>query len=250
MLTDADADLRFEHVILGFGDQVIIDDVDLEVRAGETVALVGATGSGKSTLVSALAGLLEPLGGRITFGGIPIDDLDPAVRTDAIRIAFQEAFLFGDTIDANVGLERNGIERREIDGAIATAGATGFVTALPDNTSTVVGERGMTLSGGQRQRVALARALAGQPRLVVLDDATSAVDAAIERQILDALRDSEHAPSMLIVAHRLSTIRLADRVVFVKAGRIAGRGTHEELLANPDYLALATAYEEAEAERV
>ena len=250
MLTDADADLRFEHVILGFGDQVIIDDVDLEVCAGETVALVGATGSGKSTLVSALAGLLEPLGGRITFGGIPIDDLDPAVRTDAIRIAFQEAFLFGDTIDANVGLERNGIERREIDGAIATAGATGFVTALPDNTSTVVGERGMTLSGGQRQRVALARALAGQPRLVVLDDATSAVDAAIERQILDALRDSEHAPSMLIVAHRLSTIRLADRVVFVKAGRIAGRGTHEELLANPDYLALATAYEEAEAERV
>ena len=250
MLTGADADLRFEHVILGFGDQVIIDDVDLEVRAGETVALVGATGSGKSTLVSALAGLLEPLGGRITFGGIPIDDLDPAVRTDAIRIAFQEAFLFGDTIDANVGLERNGIERREIDGAIATAGATGFVTALPDNTSTVVGERGMTLSGGQRQRVALARALAGQPRLVVLDDATSAVDAAIERQILDALRDSEHAPSMLIVAHRLSTIRLADRVVFVKAGRIAGRGTHEELLANPDYLALATAYEEAEAERV
>lgn len=250
MLTGADADLRFEHVILGFGDQVIIDDVDLEVRAGETVALVGATGSGKSTLVSALAGLLEPLGGRITFGGIPIDDLDPAVRTDAIRIAFQEAFLFGDTIDANVGLERNGIERCEIDGAIATAGATGFVTALPDNTSTVVGERGMTLSGGQRQRVALARALAGQPRLVVLDDATSAVDAAIERQILDALRDSEHAPSMLIVAHRLSTIRLADRVVFVKAGRIAGRGTHEELLANPDYLALATAYEEAEAERV
>ena len=250
MLTDADADLRFEHVIFGFGDQVIIDDVDLEVRAGETVALVGATGSGKSTLVSALAGLLEPLGGRITFGGIPIDDLDPAVHTDAIRIAFQEAFLFGDTIDANVGLERNGIERCEIDGAIATAGATGFVTALPDNTSTVVGERGMTLSGGQRQRVALARALAGQPRLVVLDDATSAVDAAIERQILDALRDSEHAPSMLIVAHRLSTIRLADRVVFVKAGRIAGRGTHEELLANPDYLALATAYEEAEAERV
>ena len=250
MLTGADADLRFEHVILGFGDQVIIDDVDLEVRAGETVALVGATGSGKSTLVSALAGLLEPLGGRITFGGIPIDDLDPAVRTDAIRIAFQEAFLFGDTIDANVGLERNGIERCEIDGAIATAGATGFVTALPDNTSTVVGERGMTLSGGQRQRVALARALAGQPRLVVLDDATSAVDAAIERQILDALRDSEHAPSMLIVAHRLSTIRLADRVVFVKAGRIADRGTHEELLANPDYLALATAYEEAEAERV
>lgn len=249
-LTAGTADLRFRNVTLGFGDQIIIDDVNLEVRAGETVALVGATGSGKSTLVSALAGLLDPLSGEISFGGIPIDDLDPAVRTDLIRIAFQEAFLFGDTIDANVGLERSGMDRRAIDQAIATAGATSFVAALPEGTSTVVGERGMTLSGGQRQRVALARALAGEPRLVVLDDATSAVDAAIERQILDALGAGEHAPSMLIVAHRLSTIRLADRVVFVKDGRIAGRGTHEELLANPDYLALATAYEEAEAEHV
>jgi len=249
-LTAGTADLRFRNVTLGFGDQIIIDDVNLLVRAGETVALVGATGSGKSTLVSALAGLLDPLSGEISFGGIPIDDLDPAVRTDQIRIAFQEAFLFGDTIDANVGLERSGMDRRAIDQAIATAGATSFVAALPEGTSTVVGERGMTLSGGQRQRVALARALAGEPRLVVLDDATSAVDAAIERQILDALGAGEHAPSMLIVAHRLSTIRLADRVVFVKDGRIAGRGTHEELLANPDYLALATAYEEAEAEHV
>jgi len=249
-LTAGTADLRFRNVTLGFGDQIIIDDVNLLLRAGETVALVGATGSGKSTLVSALAGLLDPLSGEISFGGIAIDDLDPAVRTDLIRIAFQEAFLFGDTIDANVGLERSGMDRRAIDQAIATAGATSFVAALPEGTSTVVGERGMTLSGGQRQRVALARALAGEPRLVVLDDATSAVDAAIERQILDALGAGEHAPSMLIVAHRLSTIRLADRVVFVKDGRIAGRGTHEELLANPDYLALATAYEEAEAEHV
>lgn len=242
------ADLRFEGVTLGFDDQVIVSDVDLEVRSGETVALVGATGSGKSTLVSALAGLLAPQKGVITFGGVPIDDLDPAVRTDSIRIAFQEAFLFGDTVDANVGLERHGIDEAQVSSALVTAGAHGFVEALPERTYTVVGERGMTLSGGQRQRVALARALAGAPRLVVLDDATSAVDAAVERQILDALREGDQSPSMLIVAHRLSTIRLADRVVFVKAGRIAGRGTHEELLADPDYLALATAYEQAEAE--
>ena len=242
------ADLRYEGVTLGFGDQIIVRDVNLEVRAGETVALVGATGSGKSTLVSALAGLLEPIAGVITFAGVPIDDLDPAVRTEAIRIAFQEAFLFGDSVDANVGLERAGVARPEIDTALVTAGAKAFVDALPERSDTIVGERGMTLSGGQRQRVALARALAGSPKLVVLDDATSAVDAAIERQILDALRAGEHAPSMLIVAHRLSTIRLADRVVFVKDGRIAGRGTHDELLADPDYLALATAYEEAEAD--
>ncbi len=247
----ADAhDLKFEDVTLGFGDQVIVSGIDLEVRSGETVALVGATGAGKSTIVSALAGLLEPIAGVITFGGVPIDDLDPAERTDAIRIAFQEAFLFGDSIDANVGLERDGMSRIAIDGALVTAGADRFVKALPQQASTVVGERGMTLSGGQRQRVALARALAGQPRLVVLDDATSAVDAAIERQILDALREGDNAPSMLIVAHRLSTIRLADRIVFVKEGKIAGRGTHAELLADPDYFALATAYEEAETENV
>lgn len=241
------ADLRFRGVTIGFDDQPVVSDVDLDVRAGETVALVGATGSGKSTLVAALAGLLDPIAGTIEFGGVPVDDLDPAVRVDAIRIAFQEAFLFADSVDANVGLDRSGIERAEIDGALATAGAEGFVDDLPDRAATVVGERGMTLSGGQRQRIALARALAGRPRLVVLDDATSAVDAAVERKILDALRDSDHAPSMLIVAHRLSTIRLADRVVFVKNGRIAGRGTHEELQRDPDYLALATAYEQAEA---
>lgn len=247
---DGAADLRFENVTLGFGDQVIVSNVTLEVTSGETVALVGATGSGKSTMVSALAGLLEPQAGVITFGGIPIDDLDPAVRADAIRIAFQEAFLFGDTVDANVGLDRAGVDATEITKALVTASAKTFVDALPDRSATVVGERGMTLSGGQRQRIALARALAGEPRLVVLDDATSAVDAAIERQILDALRAGANSPSMLIVAHRLSTIRLADRVVFVKEGRVAGRGTHSELLADPDYLALATAYEEAEAEDV
>jgi len=247
-LDDGPADLVYHDVTLGFGDQIIVSDIDIEVTSGETVALVGATGSGKSTIVSALAGLLDPLEGSITFGGIDVDDLDPGQRADAIRIAFQEAFLFGDTIDANVGLERAGASRATIDRALVTAGAAEFVAELPDQQATVVGERGMTLSGGQRQRIALARALAGSPRLVVLDDATSAVDPAVERKILDALRDAPNSPAMLIVAHRLSTIRLADRVVFVKDGRIAGRGTHDELLADPDYLALATAYEEAEAE--
>jgi len=242
------ADLHFNDVTLGFGDQTVVSGVSMEVKGGETVALVGATGSGKSTLVSALAGLLPPQSGSITFGGVPVDDLDPAVRADAIRIAFQEAFLFSDTIDANVGLERAGIERAKIDAGLSVSAASEFVAALPNGTDTVVGERGMTLSGGQRQRVALARALAGSPRLVVLDDATSAVDAAVERRILDSLRAGENAPSMLIVAHRLSTIRLADRVVFIKNGKVAGRGTHDELLANPDYLLLATAYEEAEAQ--
>lgn len=242
-------DLLVRGLTLGHDDQTILSDVDLDVRAGETVALVGATGSGKSTLVAALAGLLPPMKGRIELGGVPVDDLDPTVRADAIRIAFQEAFLFADSIDANIALDRSGIERADIDEALVTAGADEFVADLPTGVTTVVGERGLTLSGGQRQRVALARALAGRPRLIVLDDATSAVDAAMEREILDALRAGVVTPSMLIVAHRLSTIRLADRVVFIKDGRVAGRGTHEQLLSDPEYLALATAYEQAEAER-
>ncbi len=233
----------------------MIDDVSFRVGDGEVVALVGATGSGKSTIVSVLAGLLDPLEGSITLGGVDLAELDPADRADLVRIAFQESFLFADSVTANVALDRAGVDGDEIDRVLAVARADGFVHDLPDGPMTVVGERGMTLSGGQRQRLALARAFVGTPRLVVLDDATSAVDAAIESEILEALRSNRGAddavvapPAMLVVAHRLSTIRLADRVVFLRHGRVAGRGTHTELLADPHYLALATAYEQTERE--
>ncbi len=244
--TDTDADAS---------SPTVIDDVSFRVGDGEVVALVGATGSGKSTIVSVLAGLLDPLEGSITLGGVDLAELDPADRADLVRIAFQESFLFADSVTANVALDRAGVDGDEIDRVLAVARADGFVHDLPDGPMTVVGERGMTLSGGQRQRLALARAFVGTPRLVVLDDATSAVDAAIESEILEALRSNRGAddavvapPAMLVVAHRLSTIRLADRVVFLRHGRVAGRGTHTELLADPHYLALATAYEQTERE--
>ena len=243
---DGPLNLSVRGLTVRYGDQTVLSDVDLDVAGGEVVALVGATGSGKSTLVDAIAGLIEPSDGDITLNGVSRRDLDPADVADAVSFAFQEAFLFVDSVQDNVALGRDGIGANEVNAALSMAQAATFVAQLPDGSSTVVGERGLSLSGGQRQRVALARALAGSPRLVVLDDATSAVDARIERRILDALHSSPEAPGMLVVAHRLSTIKLADRVVFIKDGRVVDTGPHDELLTNPDYLALATAYEQAE----
>jgi len=248
-LPDGPLDLVIRDLTVGYGDQIILSGVDMDVRAGEVVAIVGATGSGKSTMISTIVGLLDPDEGSIEFGGLAVADIEPTARANAIRVAFQEAFLFADSVEDNVALDRPGVSVDDVVSAVRTAEATEFVDDLPAGTGTIVGERGLTLSGGQRQRLALARAFAGSPRLVILDDATSAVDPVIERQILDRLRTMTSAPSMLVVAHRLSTIRLADRVVFVNEGRIAGRGSHEELLAIPAYLALVTAYQKAEAQQ-
>ena len=233
---------RTEH-----GDRVeVLRDVDLTVADGEVVALVGSTGSGKSSVVAAIAGLVEHEG-EVSYGGVPVEQLDPVRRADAIRIGLQEPFLFAASVADNVTLDRVDVSDDEIAQALATAHAADFVAELEHGTDTVVGARGLTLSGGQRQRVALARTLAGAPRVVVLDDATSAIDPVIERRILDGLRAGDAPPSMLIVAQRVSTIRLADRVVFLRGGAVAGVGTHDELLADPAYHSLVTAYEAAAA---
>ncbi len=158
-----------------------------------------------------------------------------------MALAFQEAFLFADTIRENVALGRR-VSEPEIREALRVAGAMEFVDHLPEGMDTIVGERGVSLSGGQRQRVALARALVGRPRVVFLDDATSAVDPIVEARILDNLRAGLDL-TLIVVAHRLSTIRLADRIVFLAEGRVAGVGTHEELMAIPAYAAVARAYE-------
>ena len=163
--------------------------------------------------------------------------------TTAVAIAFQESFLFTDTIVENVALGAVGLE--EVHRTLAIARADGFVADLADAEVTVVGERGTTLSGGQRQRVALARALARRPQVLLLDDATSAVDPLVEAEILDALR-AELDMTVLVVAHRISTILLADTVVYLDDGRVVATGTHEELLQRDDYQALVTAYEQGE----
>ncbi len=227
---------------LGFsyGDEPVLHGVSFDVEPGETVALVGPTGSGKSTLASLLVRLLDPARGTIELGGIDVAELSPDEVRDAVALVFQESFLFADTLSSNISLG----EDVDIDRAAEIAQVNRFLPELPRRWDTVLGERGVTLSGGQRQRVALARALARRPRVLVLDDATSAVDPTVEAKILDGLRSGDDRDAtLLVVAHRLSTIRLADRVVFMVDGRVRAQGTHEELLAVPEYHALVTAYE-------
>lgn len=236
-------DVAVHGLVVGYGEHHVLRGVDLEVAAGTTAAVVGATGSGKSTLLEAVAGVLDRIEGTVAIGGVDISNVAADDWTTAVAIAFQESFLFTDTIVENVALGAVGLE--EVHRTLAIARADGFVADLADAEVTVVGERGTTLSGGQRQRVALARALARRPQVLLLDDATSAVDPLVEAEILDALR-AELDMTVLVVAHRISTILLADTVVYLDDGRVVATGTHEELLQRDDYQALVTAYEQGE----
>ena len=243
LLADGPLDLEIEDLAAGYGSHLVLDGVSLRVRAGETVALVGATGSGKSTLLETVAGLNELSRGSIRLSGADLGRLDPAELHEAVALVFQEAFLFADSVVSNIDLQR-GSAPDEVAASLASAAAGAFVDALPEGVATVVGERGVTLSGGQRQRVALARALVRSPRLLMLDDATSAVDSVVEGEILANLR-RDLDTTVLVVAHRISTIELADRVAYLAGGRIVASGTHDELLALDDYRSLVSAYEQA-----
>ncbi|HEX7135432.1 MAG TPA: ABC transporter ATP-binding protein [Iamia sp.] len=222
----------------------VLADITFSVTPGEVVAVAGATAGGKTSLCLCLAGLLEPTAGHVRLGGVDITDLDPGQLPDAVGVVFQESFLFADTVRANIVAGRDEqASDDDVAEALRLARADGFVAALPLGLESELGERGITLSGGQRQRLALARALVRRPRLLILDDATSAIDPSVEGQILTGLGESL-ATTTVVVAHRVSTIRLADRVLFLDAGRVAALGPHDELLATvPAYAALVRAYE-------
>jgi len=247
----APAALRLEDVTFGYdGGDPVLHGVSFEVPAGRTVALVGPTGSGKSTIASLAARLVDPVAGTVRLDGQDVRELSAHALAGTVALVPQIAFVFDDTVRGNVTLDRAGVDDDAVWRALRLAQADGFVTRLAEGLDTVVGERGTSLSGGQRQRLALARALAGAPRLLVLDDATSAVDPRVEAAILAALRGSPTQASILVIAYRRATIALADEVVYVEHGRVVGRGSHRALLASvPGYANLVTAYEKAEAER-
>jgi ABC-type multidrug transport system fused ATPase/permease subunit len=227
----------------------VLEELAFTVRPGEVVALTGATGSGKSTLCHLLARLMDPTEGRIEVGGVDLRTVDPDDLRTSVALVFQETFLFADSVQENLTLSEP-VEGATLDWASEIARADEFISELPQGRDTVIGERGVTLSGGQRQRLALARALLRHPRLLILDDATSAVDPRIEQQILAGLR-RELDMTTLVVAHRVSTIALADRVLFLEGGRLVADGSHAHLLATvPGYEALIRAYEAADPEGV
>jgi ATP-binding cassette, subfamily B, bacterial len=242
------AGLGVRGVDYGFegASRLTLAGVTFDVAPGSTVAVVGPTGSGKSTLAGLLVRLVDPGTGEVLLDGVDLRALREGEVSAQAAFVPQGTFLFDDTVRGNVTLGAD-VPDDEVWAALRVAAVDDVVRRLPEGLDTRVGERGATLSGGQRQRIALARAVLRRPRLLVLDDATSAVDPAVEARILDALRDSEPPATVVVIAYRQATIALADEVVWLDQGRAVARGTHEELLETvPGYAALVRAYSQAE----
>ncbi len=227
--------VQLRDVRFAYGDgEPVLDGVDLTVEAGRTVAIVGPTGSGKSSLVMLIPRLYDVDAGAVLVDGVDVREVDPASLRHEVAVVSDDAFLFSDTLRANIAYARPDADDDQIAAAAERAGMTAVIDDLPDGLETVVGERGHTLSGGQRQRVAIARALLAEPRILILDDATSSVDATTESRIKSALEEVMKGRTTFVIAHRLSTIALADDVVVLEHGKIAARGTHDELLEDSE----------------
>ncbi len=227
--------LRFEGVRFGYGgDRFVLDGLDLDIEGGEAVAIVGATGSGKSTVARLVPRFYDVDAGRVLLDGTDVRNLAVEDLRAAVGIVFEDTFLFSDTVRENIAFADPEAPMTRVERAARLAGAAEFIRALPNGYDTVIGEHGFSLSGGQRQRIAIARAVLADPRVLILDDATSSVDPTKEHEIRAALGEVMDGRTTLIIAHRPATIALADRVVLIGEGRVVATGTHEELLATSE----------------
>jgi ATP-binding cassette subfamily B protein len=241
-LAVSDGRIEFDDVTFGYADgDDVLRKLDLKIEPGERVAVVGRTGCGKSTLMRLLPRFYDVRQGAVRIDGVDVRDVRVGRLRREIGLVLDEPFLFSESIHDNIAYAQPDATRHEVEAAARHAGAHRFVSDLEHGYDTVIGERGYTLSGGQRQRIAIARTLLADPRILVLDDATSSLDTKVEQQIHDALRELFRGRTTLIIAHRLSTIALAQRVVLLEAGRILADGTHEELLRTvPAYAEILT----------
>jgi ATP-binding cassette, subfamily B, multidrug efflux pump len=229
--------IEIRDLTFAYADRPVLRDINLSVRSGETIGIVGRTGSGKSTLLSLITRAFEPPPGTIFFDRRPIETIPMRELRDWIGMVPQETFLFSDSIAENIRFGRAEATDDEIDESASQAGLTSDVSSFPQGLQTVIGERGITLSGGQKQRTAIARALVRDPLILILDDSLSAVDTQTEERILHALRQVRQGRTVLIVSHRVSSVKDADHIVVIDEGRIVERGTHELLVDKGGYYA-------------
>jgi len=238
--------VRFDAVRFGYDpERPVLNGLTLDIEPGTSLALVGGTGSGKSTIAALLARFYDVDSGAVTVDGVDVRELRVAELRRAVGIVFSETFLFTDTVHANIAYARPGASAADVERAARLAGAHEFIQRLPDGYETLLGERGYSLSGGQRQRLAIARAILADPAVLILDDATSAVDATKEHEIRAALAEVMRGRTTLVIAHRAATIALADRVALLEDGRIVELGTHAELLRTSQRYRLLLALEAA-----
>jgi len=228
---DLSGEIEFDHVSYKIGERTILDDVSFKIGAGQTLGIMGATGSGKTTIINLLKRMYDVTSGSIKIDGVDIRELPLSVLRRAVACVMQDIFLFSDTIEGNIRLgERDSMTLPQVRGALEKSHSAEFVDKMEEKENTVIGERGVGLSGGQKQRITIARALARKTPVLVLDDSTSALDTETEQDIQKVLADL-HGMTKLIIAHRISAVRKADKIIVLEKGRVAEEGTHEELLA-------------------